>query len=261
MEKYIINKSKITSEFEMPDQQKKTYNISSNEVKVENISALFVKDKSSMWEYGSKGDEIQQNIILSNESSYEIQNIKLQETITAGGKFKTGSVTIDDVPYPDLDIASGMTLPSSIGANSSALVSYDLVIDNDITASIIAMSTKVTYSTNGLDNISEYTPTVSIDITDNKLQIEKSTEQKVAVTNSVIEYKHKITNTGKYKNTNIKFLDMLPSETTFVTGSVKIDNQEYPALDPTTGFSIRDLDINESVEISFSTKVEDVVIT
>lgn len=256
MGKYIVNKANVKSSYVDPDQQARTFDINSNEVKVENISELFVCDRSSLWEYGSPNDEIQQNIILSNESSVEIKDIKLIETISQGATFKRGSVTIEDVEYPIFDIVQGFTLPKPIGANSSALVSYDLVINNSPSVNSVTAKTNVTYTAGDIKDNSVDTPEVEIEVTTNKLLVTKKTEQDYVVSSYIITYTNTIQNVGEYKNTNIKFSDMLPSETTFVDGSVKIDNVEMPNLNPTNGFTLKDLDVGEKTEVTFSVLVE-----
>ena len=256
MGKYIVNKSNVKSSYVDPDQPARTFDVSSNEVKVENISELFVCDRSSLWEYGSPNDEIQQNIILSNESSVEIKDIKLLETISEGATFKRGSVTIDDYEYPIYDIVQGFTLPRPIGANSSALVSYDLVINNSPSVQKVTAKTNVTYTAGDIKDNSVDTPEVEIEVTKNKLMVTKTTEQTYVIPTYTITYTTTIQNVGEYKNTNIKFSDMLPSGTNFVTGSVKVDNVEMPNLDPNVGFMLKDLDVGEKTEVTFSALVE-----
>lgn len=255
MEKIILNTSSLTAKYTLPDQAEKTYSTKSNPSKTENMSVLFVKDKSSMFEYGSPNDEIQQNIILSNESESEITEIRLVETIGNGAHFKPGSVTIEDVPYENMDITNQITLPNSLPPNTSALVSYILVIDEQPNVDSVALKTNVTFNVNEIQDMSEDTPEVTIAITENKLTIQKTSER-AALSGSTLVYTNVITNTGKYKNTNIVFTDQIPVGTTFVNGSVKINNQDQPTFNPADGFALDDMEIGTQTTITFSVKVD-----
>lgn len=255
MEKTILNTSNLTSKYTLPDQTEKTYSTNSNQSKTENMSVLFVKDKSSMFEFGSPNDEIQQNIILSNESESEITDIRLVETIGSGAHFKPGSVTIEDVPYENMDITNQITLPNSLLPNTSALVSYILVIDEQPNVDSVALKTNVTFDVNEIQDISEDTPEVTIEITENKISIQKTSES-VAISGSTIIYKNVISNIGKYKNTNLVFIDQIPNGTTFVNGSVKVNNQEKPTYDPAIGFALDDIEVGAQTTITFSVKID-----
>ena len=257
MEKIIINTSQAQATYTSSDKTEKTIKVTSNESKTENLSVSFVKDKSSMFEYGAPKDEIQQNIILSNESLSEITNIRLLEEIGTGASFKQGSLTIDDVPYENMDITTGITLPMSINANSSALVSYMLVIDETPTVNSVDVKTKVIYDANEIKDMMEYTPTVTIDITENKITIDKTSDKSVVISGNTLLFQSVIKNVGKVKNTEVFFQDTLPDDVTFIPKSVKINKQTVQeSYDPTVGFNLGELDIDGEIEVTFEVLVK-----
>ncbi len=257
MDKVIKNMSNITSNYTISGEVKE-YSTKSNESKTENLSVAFTKDRSSMYEYGYSKDEILQSILLSNDSMSEISNIRLKETINGPASFKQGSVTIDEEPYENLDIMNGLTLPNSMKANSLLLVSYVLVIDENPDGSSVKVKTNVTFDANEVKNMSEFTPEVEIAITDNKLTVDKTSNKSVVIAGDTLMYQHVITNIGKYKNQNIFFVDNLPASVTFVSGSVKVNNEQKPDFNPISGFSLDELDINGHHIITFDVTVEDV---
>lgn len=201
MNKLILNKSSITAEYTTPDQTTKTLSALSNESKTENMTVAFVKDKSSMLDYAAAKEEVLQSIILTNESLSDIENIRLKETIGQGASFKEGSVTLDDVSYPNFDLVKGITLPNKLVPNSGIVVSYILVIDDKPTVNSVSLKTNTTYDVNEIRNLSEDTLEIVIDITDNKIVIEKTSSQSVVISGTEFMYQNVIKNIGKVANT------------------------------------------------------------
>ena len=201
MNKLILNKSSITAEYTTPDQTTKTLSALSNESKTENMTVAFVKDKSSMLDYAAAKEEVLQSIILTNESLSDIENIRLKETIGQGASFKEGSVTLDDVSYPNFDLVKGITLPNKLVPNSGIVVSYILVIDDKPTVNSVSLKTNITYDVNEIKNLSEDTLEIVIDITDNKIVIEKTSSQSVVISGTEFMYQNVIKNIGKVANT------------------------------------------------------------
>lgn len=201
MNKLILNKSSITAEYTTPDQTTKTLSALSNESKTENMTVAFVKDKSSMLDYAAAKEEVLQSIILTNESLSDIENIRLKETIGQGASFKEGSVTLDDVSYPNFDLVKGITLPNKLVPNSGIVVSYILVIDDKPTVNSVSLKTNITYDVNEIRNLSEDTLEIVIDITDNKIVIEKTSSQSVVISGTEFMYQNVIKNIGKVANT------------------------------------------------------------
>lgn len=256
MNKVIINTSSVTSKYTTPDQMEKVYETTSNESRTENMSVAFVKDKSSMHIFGSPNDEIQQNLLLTNESASTIDNIRIKETIGSGASFKTGSVTIDDQSYPDMNIVEGITLPNSIASNAGVTVSYILVIDATPEVDSVALKSNITYDVNEVQDLSEDTAELEISITENKIVIEKTSGQSAVISGSELVYQNVIRNIGNIKNTEVFFKDTIPEGTTFVPGSVKINKAPASeSYDPAVGFDLGELDVNSEIEVTFTVKV------
>ena len=252
MNKLILNKSSITAEYTTPDQTTKTLSALSNESKTENMTVAFVKDKSSMLDYAAAKEEVLQSIILTNESLSDIENIRLKETIGQGASFKEGSVTLDDVSYPNFDLVKGITLPNKLVPNSGIVVSYILVIDDKPTVNSVSLKTNITYDVNEIKNLSEDTLEIVIDITDNKIVIENTSSQSVVISGTEFMYQNVIKNIGKVANINLFFRDSIPKETAFVPGSVRINKSDAPAeYNPENGFEVGNLDVGAEIEVTF----------
>ena len=104
-------------------------------------------------------------------------------------------------------------------------------------------------------NFSENTNTVSVAIISNRLTVVKSVDKSFAVAGDNLHYTTVITNTGTLLKSDLVFTDPIPTGTTFVTGSVKINGTGFPAYNPQTGFDLPDLAVGESITVEFDATV------
>ena len=63
-------------------------------------------------------------------------------------------------------------------------------------------------------------------------------------------------NEGDIINTNLFFKDPIPEGTTFVAGSVKVNQEEKADFDPAVGFNLDDLNPNGEITVTFEVKVD-----
>lgn len=251
----ITNKSTLTSKVTLPDETEKEISTDSNESTAVNMSVALVKEKTSAKEFGEPLEEILQTLVLTNNSEYEISTLSIQETISEGATFKAGSVTIDDTPYEDYDIVTGVELPAPIEGNGdSTTITYTLVIDENPEVESITTKSTLNYMVNEAD-LTEDTSEISISLLSNKIKIEKTSNASAVVSGQTLTYQNIITNEGSLTNTELFFTDPIPEGTTFVEGSVKIDDVEQPDYDPATGFALDDLDVGGSVKITFDVTI------
>ncbi|MDE6372424.1 MAG: DUF11 domain-containing protein, partial [Clostridia bacterium] len=83
----------------------------------------------------------------------------------------------------------------------------------------------------------------------------KSVDKAYAVKGDNLHYTSVITNTGTLEKTDLVFSDPIPAGTTFVPGSVKINNVAYPTYNPQTGFDLPDLAVGNAVTVEFDVTV------
>lgn len=99
-----------------------------------------------------------------------------------------------------------------------------------------------------------------------KLDIEKKvraaenqswTETETIPNNSTLTYRIEVRNTGKAADTNVLVKDMLPSNHTFVDGSVRVDGQTKQGSDSlvSSGMRLDRVDAGATVAITFQAKV------
>lgn len=251
----IINQSEATSKYQLPDSTEKEFSAKSNEATVLYMTDAFKKVRSTAKTFGEPNEEIEQTLVLTNQTEYDITDVTIQETIGVGVTFKEGSVTVDNTPYVDLNVANGYLLPNGVPANSTVTIKYMVKIATAITTQTSDLDTLITYTINEADNLKEHANKITINLSANMLTIKKESDKSAVISGQKIIFQNVIENEGNFRNTQILFKDPMPEGASFVAGSVKIDNVEKADYDPTVGFSIDDLEPGGKVTITFEVTV------
>lgn len=199
------------------------------------------------------GDVVNQTLSLENKSEYTITNIFIKDTISDGATFKQGTIVIEGTSYGSTNPVSGFNI-SDIKAGTSVTITYSIVIDSDPPSKITTVSL-VNFSANGYD-YSKNSSTYTMERADGSLSVEKTSDKSATIKGATLTYVVKIKNEGNIRNTNINFVDTIPQGTTFVTDSVKIDNQQMSGYNPETGFALSNLDPKAQTVVSFDVKVD-----
>ncbi len=252
----INNTSTVSYQYTMPDTTVKTKTATSNLSSTENMTTSFRKTKLVSKSFGMVGDEVQITLVLANDSDAEITDIRVQDTIDEKVTFKTGTVTVDDVPYADFDPEAGFDLPNSIAKNASSTIVYTVTIDPDPTGDTFNFVSSITYSVDEIQNLQEQSNVASFDLLDATISIRKSADKSSVLPGDVVVYTNIIKNEGGVAHTNVRFSDVLPAGVTFNAGSVKVDNTTVEAYDPTTGFDLGEISPSHEVTVEFAVTVQ-----
>lgn len=252
----ITNSSSLTSKYTMPDYSTQSYNTTSNESTTEYMTDAFVKERTSEKSRAVPNQEIRQTLTLTNNSDYDIENIRIIDTIGTGATIKDGSLIVDSVEKPTLDITSGITLENPITKNGGkAVIEYTIVVDSNPTVKLLSTVSHITYDVNEITNLKEQSNTTTIDIINEKLTIIKSANVLAVVSGQNITFTNIVKNEGNIKNTDIMFYDPIPDGTSFVENSVEINGAAKEGLNPATGFALDDLDAGQSHTVTFQVLV------
>jgi len=94
----------------------------------------------------------------------------------------------------------------------------------------------------------------------NVLNIEKKADKTIAYSNAPLTYDIIISNKSPFKVENVLFQDKIDLNTTFIPGSVTVDesNVGYENSDPTTGFNIGTIEPNSQKTVQFKVQVNSV---
>lgn len=252
----IENVSSLTSKYSLPDGSQKQNDVKSNTSTTENMTTSFLKVKTAEKNFGVPGDEIKITLKLTNNSEYDVEKVKIKDTISSSAVFKPLSLTINGEAQVDEDPTVGITLPNSItNSGGTAEIAYILFVDASPRENSVSVTSEITYSVNEVENLVENSNTVEIQIVKGTVSIVKTASKKAVVSGQTVTFENVITNNGTVKNTDLFFKDELPAGTEFVEGSVKVDEVSMPQFNPNAGFNLDELDVNKSIKVSFDVKV------
>ena len=254
----VSNFSNIQYKYELPDQSIVDASLDSNTVNTEILTYAVPKVKSSNKFFMVEGEKAQQSVSITNNSGIALTGMTFNDNMSSGATHVVGSVMVNGVSQPTYDVASGFPLPD-LNPGESTTVQYNITANNPFTQSPVTNFATFNYSVNdpisGPVSFVENTNTIQIPIVSTKMSIVKSVNKAYAIKGDVIHYTNVITNTGSSLKSNLIFQDNIPSGTTFVDGSVKVNGVNYAIYNPQTGFVLENLAVGESVTIEFDVKV------
>lgn len=252
----ILNTSKVTSKYTLPDQSEQESTVESNESSTEYMTDSLQKIRDSAKPFGAPGEEIEQTLTLQNDSPYEISNITVKDIIGEGATAKAGSVKIDDVEQASFDPVTGFVLPESLQANGKTVITYTLVVNSNPTANKISLQSDITYDVLEVEGLNEKSNAVELTVSYNQIVIEKTSNVTAVISGQTLTFQNVIKNLGNIKNTEVVFTDDIPQGTQFVENSVTIDGEKKEGLNPATGISLNDLDPNAVITVTFNVTVD-----
>lgn len=250
----IINVSTVNSSIDLPDSTKKSIETKSNEVIVENMSG-FKAIRTSEKTYAIPSQEVTQTLTLTNNSGEEVKNVIVTDTISAGATFKAGSVTVDSESMPDADPTIALVLESSIPNGSSVVISYVITVDAEPKVNEFTSTSQVTYDLDDRASLDTTSNTLTTTIVLQKLSVTKTSTKSAVIKGQTLTYQITVTNEGNIKNTDITLTDPLSSDVTFVQDSVKINEVTKEGYNPSSGFSLPDLNPTEKTVVMFDVSV------
>ncbi len=248
----IPNQSETQFSYTLPDGQTVTETRESNIVTTEVLTDEFTKVKSSNRTFLQEGEVATQTVVLTNNSQQNISNIIFKDILTGGGTYVVGSV-VNGVSQPTYDLVAGFSV-NDLAPGQFVTITYNIQANNPLTEALITNRANISYTANER-NFNEDSNTVNLVVVSNRLTIVKVVDKSVAIRGENLHYTSTITNTGTLPKTNLTFMDDIPNGTSFVIGSVKIDNVSQISYNPATGFPLNDLAVGESVIVEFDVMV------
>lgn len=254
----ILNQSTINFSYVLPDGQtvadKKDSNTVYTDVLTYSVSKVKSADKTALQE----GETAVHTVVITNNSRTTLYDLAFKDNMSEGAEYVAGSVTVNGAAQPSYDPEAGFPL-ADLAAGQSVTVTYTVKANDPATATRVTDYATLSYSVydtvNGETHFTENTNTVTTQIFSVRISAVKDVDRAFAVKGDILRYTTVIKNEGTLLKSELKFTDPIPTGTTFVTGSVKIDGAAYPAYDPQTGFGLPDLPAGESVTVEFEARV------
>ena len=245
-----------------PDAAIITKNTTSNTVNtiINTYSATLTKSVDK--DYATIGEELNYTVIASNTGTVVLNNVNFKDILPNGATFNIGSVILDGVSLPDANPSTGFIINNVLpGGNVVVMFKATVTslptppqIDNKATVDFkYRLNPNTSYTDGSLTSNTATTYIKKMTVTNTK-----SVDKQYATVSSpkdVLTYTSVIANNGNIDITDTFFVDIVPTHTTFVPGSVKIDGVDTQD-NPNTGFTIGTITPGKSKTIVFKVTVD-----
>lgn len=250
----ITNKSKVNSNILVADE---TVGVEyeSNTASVNNVSTEVLLNKSVSKQWALPEAIVDVVTTITNNMDTNITDINILDTISDGATFVEGSVVVGGQEYPEYDPVVGFELPVTIGAGADMTMTYKIKIDKYVETQNISAVTRTTFMAGGSQFILESEPAV-VNVVHNEITLLKQANKTVVQSGDELIYTITITNSGAFENTNVVFSDPIPEGTSFVEGSVTVDDVTYPDHNPAESFALQNIGAGDSVVVKFKVTVD-----
>lgn len=252
----VLNTAHLTSKITDQEGNKVEVSNKSNILRTDNVNSDIVITKSAVKNWVIPKEKITLTTTIVNNMTTNISNMVVFATIGNGATFVEGSVKIGTVDYPNYNIETGFTPSVTIGALGGEMeITYDLEIEEYPEVNDVTCSTTIGFT---LDS-KQYelsSNDLKLEILENEIVLLKTADAKAVKTGDVLTYTIEISNSGNLKNTELFFTDPIPDGTTFVDGSVTVDDVAHADYNPETGFDLDDLDVNKTITVKFKVQVD-----
>ncbi|WP_202128471.1 DUF7507 domain-containing protein [Paenibacillus dendrobii] len=233
----------------------------SNTVTTPVYQPIYTALKSANTGNATVGDTVVYTISISNTGNFGAA-VTLSDTIPAGTTFQPNSVLLNGQPLPGADPSTG--IPLGVVA-TSAVVMFSVVVNSVPPGQVLNNQASATYTFTLPDgriiNGSFTSNNVTIPVSSPNVTLVKTSTLSDASLGTVIPYSITVTNNGIANVTNVVFSDMIPSQTTFVPGSVTINGSPVPAANPSAGISLGTIAPGATTTVAFNVTVVSVPIT
>ncbi len=251
----IINKAQLTSKIQNPDGNKVEVTTSSNSCLTNKIDEDVSLVKTSAKDWALPKEKVKLTTQITNNTNANITNFTFKETLGKSATFVPGTVTIGDEPHANFDPTSGFVSTAVIGGFGAFTdISYEIEISQYPEETKVKTQSQITFTQDNQE-FSLTSNEKEITILENEVYILKECTPSAVVSGNEMTYSFSITNDGTLENTDVFFSDPLPSEVTFVEGSVKIDGAQEASYNPTDGFSLPNIAAGSSVKVEFKVKI------
>ncbi|UOY92232.1 cell surface protein [Ectobacillus sp. JY-23] len=210
----------------------------------------------------SINDILTYTIALTNNGNVNATNVEFTSGNPPGTVFVSGSVIINGVAQPGVDITNFATV-ASIAPGTTILVTYQSQVtsippSNTVVDTIIGTYQYVVGAGQSIVTKPFTSNSVTTQIIEAIVTGQKVVSSTFAKLNDTLIYETILTNTGNVVANNLVFTDLIPQGTTFVGDSVSINGVPQSGLNPASGIPFGPLAPEATVAVSFQVTVTSV---
>ncbi|WP_430041990.1 DUF7507 domain-containing protein [Paenibacillus dokdonensis] len=229
----------------------------SNTVTIPVYQAIISITKSASTTNATVGDTLTYSFLISNTGNIPAA-VTLTDNIPAGSTFVDNSVLINNTPSPGVSpvtgipissVANGTTATVSLVVNVTSLPPSRQLIDQAAAVSVFTLPGGRQVSVNSASN------TVTIPVAIPNVSVVKTVSAIDAIVGDTITFTSVVTNNGAANVNNVILNDALPSNVSFITGSVIVNGVSRPGAVPSAGITLGTLASGAAATITFEVRI------
>ncbi|MGN4714712.1 cell surface protein [Bacillus cereus group sp. MYBK226-2] len=233
--------------------------LSSNTTNIQFIDAILIAAKSANTVLANIDETIEYTVLIQNNGSTTTNSIFFTDTIEDGTVFIPGSVTVNNTVLPAADPNIGFSIPN-ITSGQVTTITFQVSVTNLPVANPTPNTANIVYDfifNPDFAPIQKSTTsnTTFVQINDADIVSLKTVDLTSVTIGDVLTYTTTLTNTGNTDATAIVFTDNIPGGTTFIDGSVLVNNIPQLIANPSTGILVGTIAPNISIPVTFSVTV------
>lgn len=246
---YVIN----------PAEQPVTQSVNSNTVTtvVNKSDAAITKQVDKA--YSTVNDTLTYTLVVNNKGTVPMTSVTILDLLQKELSFVTGSVVVNGVMKPEFNPNNGFVIDDIAASGTSTILyktkvistpsDYTILNSGNVGYQYVLVPSEPTKTENKTSN------TVKTNINSVSVSNVKSVNKAYTTVNDILQYTSIITNNSTINLSDTLFTDIIPMDTTFVLGSVTVDNVSYTQYNPQDGFTLGTIVPNQSVTVRFNVAV------
>jgi len=234
------------------------YIVNGNAIQVDINAPRITLSKGSAATGAVAGDSILYTVTVANAGTASAASVVLSDSLPAGLTFIPGSVTVAGVSRPTLDITAGIPL-GALNLSSSIVVTYRALIGQDASILQLVNSANAAFtfqSVAGGPTITGVIPSnnSTLPVYSPNLSIVKSASTTNATVGDTVTYTLQVNNGGNVA-ASVTLTDNIPSGSSYVAGSFRLNGNVIAGANPATGVNLGSLAAGSANTVTFQVLV------
>ncbi|CAM4026536.1 cell surface protein [Bacillus luti] len=251
----ISNTSTVEYQYTVPNRPPITETIISSAATTAINHANLSSNKVVDLAFATVGDTLTYTITLNQTGNVSVNDAVIQDIIPQGTTFIENSVIVNGETLPGVSPVSGIPI-GTILVGGNAIASFQVTVTSIPTPNKLDNKAITTFkyiaNPNSLPVTNTTTTnTVTTTVQNDNVIAMKSVDVMHALPGQTLTYTITITNSGNITIEDLLATDIVPVDTTFVTGSVTINGINQPNANPENGITLDNLAPNKAVIITF----------
>lgn len=232
---------------------------SSNTTNIQFIDVILIATKSANKVLANIDETVEYTVFIQNNGSTATNSIFFTDTIEDGTVFIPGSVTVNNTVLPAADPNIGFSIPN-IASGQATTIMFQVSVTNLPAVNPTPNTANIVYDfifNPDFAPIQKSTTsnTTFVQINDADIVSLKIVDLTSVTIGDTLTYTTNLTNIGNTDATATLFTDNIPDGTTFIEGSVLVNNIPQLNANPSAGILVGTIAPNASIPVTFSVTV------